>query len=87
MYYLEDRDMVIYLCSPFVRSLKDLEDRKMHLADIPIHDVTRDLLWMELMARYILIFYSLNTATRRTKDTKQHYILQLIVDLLHALMF
>ena len=52
MYYLEDRDMVIYLCSPFVRSLKDLEDRKMHLADIPIHDVTRDLLWMELMARY-----------------------------------
>ena len=51
MYYLEDRDMVIYLCSPFVRSLKDLEDRKMHLADIPIHDVTRDLLWMELMAR------------------------------------
>ena len=52
MFYLEDKDMVIYLCSPFVRSLKDLEDRKMHLADIPIHDVTRDLLWMELMARY-----------------------------------
>lgn len=49
---LKDESYVIYLCSPFVRSLRDLETRRMHLADIPIHDVTRDMLWMELLARY-----------------------------------
>ncbi len=52
MVQASDEDVIIYLCSPFVRSLKDLEANQMFLADIPMHDVTRDLLWMELMARY-----------------------------------
>lgn len=48
----EASDVVIYLCSPFVRALRDLEERKMFMSDIPIHDVTRDMLWMELMSRF-----------------------------------
>ena len=52
--YMEEHNMIVYLCSPFVRSLKDLEDRRLHLSDIPIHDVTRDLLWMELMTRLMI---------------------------------
>lgn len=51
MIYMKKEDLLIYLCSPFVRCLNDLEMRQMFIADIPIHDVTRDLLWMELMAR------------------------------------
>ena len=42
---------LLYMASPFVRSLHELEERSLHLADIPSHDVTRDLLWMELKAR------------------------------------
>ena len=42
---------LIYLCSPHVTSLQDLEQRNMKLADIPVHDVTRDVIWLQLIAR------------------------------------
>lgn len=35
---------MLYVCSPRVASLKELEDRCLHLSDIPQHDVTRDLI-------------------------------------------
>ena len=56
MMYDHVKNVIVYLCSPFVRCLNDLEQRKMYLADIPIHDVTRDLLWMELMSRWVVTF-------------------------------
>ena len=51
MISVDNDTLVIYLCSPFVRCLNDLEQRKMFLADIPIHDVTRDMLSHEFMGR------------------------------------
>ncbi|KAF7459699.1 Hypothetical predicted protein [Marmota monax] len=35
---------MIFLCSPKLRSLQELEERKMHLSDIAPHDTTRDLI-------------------------------------------
>ncbi|GCB79640.1 hypothetical protein scyTo_0016016 [Scyliorhinus torazame] len=35
---------MIYLCSPQLRCLQELEERKMHIADIAQHDTTRDLI-------------------------------------------
>lgn len=35
---------MIYLCSPKLRSLQELEERGLHLADIAQHDTTRDLI-------------------------------------------
>ena len=52
--YIEEHDLVLYLSSPFVRCLNDLEQRHMYIADIPIHDVTRDMLWVELMSRLVM---------------------------------
>ncbi|XP_076827686.1 guanylate cyclase soluble subunit beta-2 [Brachyhypopomus gauderio] len=35
---------MVYLCSPKLRSLHELEERGLHLADIAPHDTTRDLI-------------------------------------------
>lgn len=35
---------MVYLCSPKLRSLQELEERGLHLADIAQHDTTRDLI-------------------------------------------
>ncbi|XP_078088226.1 guanylate cyclase soluble subunit beta-2-like [Mustelus asterias] len=37
-------ECMIYLCSPQLRCLQELEERKMHIADIAQHDTTRDLI-------------------------------------------
>lgn len=35
---------MLYLCSPLLRTLHELEERHMHISDIAPHDVTRDLI-------------------------------------------
>ncbi len=42
--WMESLDCMIYLCSPKLRSLQELEERGLHLADIAQHDTTRDLI-------------------------------------------
>ncbi|XP_058885170.1 guanylate cyclase soluble subunit beta-2 [Acipenser ruthenus] len=44
MMWMESKGCMMYLCSPKLRSLQELEDRKMHIADIAQHDTTRDLI-------------------------------------------
>ncbi|XP_022108284.1 guanylate cyclase soluble subunit beta-2-like isoform X2 [Acanthaster planci] len=44
MVWMESLDAMVYICSPRVASLKELEARNLHLSDIPFHDVTRDLI-------------------------------------------
>ncbi|XP_043107603.1 guanylate cyclase soluble subunit beta-2 [Puntigrus tetrazona] len=44
MMWMESLDCMIYLCSPKLRSLQELEERGLHLADIAQHDTTRDLI-------------------------------------------
>ncbi|XP_077059758.1 guanylate cyclase soluble subunit beta-2 [Siphateles boraxobius] len=44
MMWMESMNCMIYLCSPKLRSLQELEERGLHLADIAQHDTTRDLI-------------------------------------------
>ncbi|KAM5180563.1 guanylate cyclase soluble subunit beta-2-like [Mantella aurantiaca] len=44
MIWMESIQCMIYMCSPKLRSLQELEERKMHISDIAKHDVTRDLI-------------------------------------------
>ncbi|XP_012578630.1 PREDICTED: guanylate cyclase soluble subunit beta-2-like [Condylura cristata] len=44
MIWMESMRCMIYMCSPKLRSLQELEERKMHLSDIAPHDTTRDLI-------------------------------------------
>ncbi len=41
---LKDLKHMIYLCSPYVTSVRDLLDHGLHLSDIPLHDATRNLI-------------------------------------------
>ncbi|ELK15231.1 Guanylate cyclase soluble subunit beta-2 [Pteropus alecto] len=43
MIWMEAVRCMIYLCSPKLRSLQELEERRMHLSDLAPHDTTRDL--------------------------------------------
>ncbi|XP_075707173.1 guanylate cyclase soluble subunit beta-2-like [Rhinoderma darwinii] len=44
MIWMDSIQCMIYMCSPKLRSLQELEERKMHISDIAKHDVTRDLI-------------------------------------------
>uniref|UniRef100_G1QUQ7 guanylate cyclase n=1 Tax=Nomascus leucogenys TaxID=61853 RepID=G1QUQ7_NOMLE len=44
MIWLESMWCMVYLCSPKLRSLQELEELNMHLSDIAPHDITRDLI-------------------------------------------
>ncbi|XP_017314218.1 guanylate cyclase soluble subunit beta-2 isoform X2 [Ictalurus punctatus] len=44
MVWMESLQCMVYLCSPKLRSLQELEERGLHLADIAQHDTTRDLI-------------------------------------------
>lgn len=51
MIFLPESDCILFLCSPRVRSIHDLDQRGLYLSDIPIHDATRGLLMMSQTAR------------------------------------
>uniref|UniRef100_F7FK82 guanylate cyclase n=1 Tax=Monodelphis domestica TaxID=13616 RepID=F7FK82_MONDO len=44
MIWMDSLQCMIYLCSPKLRSLQELEERNMHISDIARHDTTRDLI-------------------------------------------
>ncbi|XP_069829012.1 guanylate cyclase soluble subunit beta-2-like [Dendropsophus ebraccatus] len=44
MIWMDSIQCMIYMCSPKLRSLQELEERGMHISDIAKHDVTRDLI-------------------------------------------
>lgn len=43
MLYIEEKELILFLCSPSVLNLDDLNRRGLYLSDIPLHDATRDL--------------------------------------------
>lgn len=43
MTYMEDEDLMLFVCSPSVANLDDLNNTGLFLSDIPLHDATRDL--------------------------------------------
>uniref|UniRef100_A0A8C5LUX3 guanylate cyclase n=1 Tax=Leptobrachium leishanense TaxID=445787 RepID=A0A8C5LUX3_9ANUR len=44
MIWMESIQCIMYMCSPKLRSLQELEEQNMHISDIAKHDVTRDLI-------------------------------------------
>ena len=50
MMSLTDKRLILYLCSPYVETLDDLEERGFHISDLPTHDVTKYLLPSTLSA-------------------------------------
>lgn len=44
MIYLPKSDCILFLCSPRVSSLEELERRGLYLSDIPLHDATREVI-------------------------------------------
>lgn len=56
---------MIYLCSPKLRSLQELEERQMHLSDLAPHDTTRDLI---LLNQQRLAEMELSTQLERKKE-------------------
>lgn len=43
MTYMADKDLMLFVCSPSVANLDDLNNTGLFLSDIPLHDATRDL--------------------------------------------
>uniref|UniRef100_A0A8D2KY31 guanylate cyclase n=1 Tax=Varanus komodoensis TaxID=61221 RepID=A0A8D2KY31_VARKO len=44
MIWMESLQCMMYLCSPKLHSLEELEEQQMHLSDLAQHDTTRDLI-------------------------------------------
>ncbi|KAK3576872.1 hypothetical protein CHS0354_012926 [Potamilus streckersoni] len=43
MIYVEETDCILFMCSPNLTSLDELQRRGLYLSDIPLHDATREL--------------------------------------------
>lgn len=46
MVYAPESEGMLFICSPRVKRLQDLQQRGLYLSDIPIHDATRGMLMM-----------------------------------------
>ncbi|KAJ8282461.1 hypothetical protein COCON_G00049800 [Conger conger] len=44
MVWMESLSCMVYFCSPKLRSLEEMQERGLHIADIAQHDTTRDLI-------------------------------------------
>ncbi|XP_008064283.2 guanylate cyclase soluble subunit beta-2 [Carlito syrichta] len=65
MIWMESLRCMVYLCSPKLRSLQELEEHKMHLSDIAPHDTTRDLI---LLNQQRLAEIELSSQLERKKE-------------------
>ena len=55
---------ILFLCSPRVSSVEELENQGLYLSDIPVHDVTRDLL---LLNRHFRVEMTIAAELEETK--------------------
>lgn len=69
MLWMESLGCMLYLCSPKLRSLQELQYVGLHLADLAQHDVTRDLV---LLNQQRLAEMELTNQLERKKVGKQH---------------
>ena len=70
MVHAPESEAMLFICSPRVKRLQDLEQRGLYLSDIPIHDATRGMLMMGQAA-----------AAEFTKSVRLE---ELIIDLNHT---
>ncbi|XP_054168023.1 guanylate cyclase soluble subunit beta-1-like [Oppia nitens] len=69
MIYVSETDVVLFLCSPSVLNLDDLNRRGLYLSDIPLHDATRDLV---LLSEQFEAEYKLTKNLEILTDKLQH---------------
>ncbi len=69
MLYVSESDVVLFLCSPSVLNLDDLNRRGLYLSDIPLHDATRDLV---LLSEQFEAEYKLTKNLEILTDKLQH---------------
>jgi guanylate cyclase soluble subunit beta len=69
MLYVAETDLVLFLCSPSVLNLDDLNRRGLYLSDIPLHDATRDLV---LLSEQFEAEYKLTKNLEILTDKLQH---------------
>lgn len=65
MIWMESMRCMVYLCSPKLRSLQELEKCQMHLSDLAPHDTTRDLI---LLNQQRLAEMELSTQLEKKKE-------------------
>jgi guanylate cyclase soluble subunit beta len=89
MIYLPESDSVLFVCSPRVSSIYDLDQGGLYLSDIPLHDATRGLLMMSQTAQsefhHVIqleeVIGKLNIAQRSLEEEKGR-----MRDLLHQML-
>lgn len=59
------KDMVVFIASPRIKRVEDLEMQGLYLSDIPVHDVTRDLI---LLSRHLEAELHLSAELEETKQ-------------------
>ncbi|CAB1348486.1 unnamed protein product, partial [Coregonus sp. 'balchen'] len=69
MLWMESLQCMLYQASPLLRSLHELEERRMHISDIAPHDVTRDLI---LLNQQRLAEMELSNQLERKKEELRH---------------
>lgn len=89
MVYAPESEAMLFICSPRVKRLHDLEQRGLYLSDIPIHDATRGMLMMGQAAaaeftksvRLEELIMDLNATQKSLEAEKQR-----MSDLLHQML-
>lgn len=69
MVHIPANDLVLFLCSPSVLNLDDLNRKGLYLSDIPLHDATRDLV---LLSEQFEAEYNLTKNLEILTDRLQH---------------
>ena len=89
MVHCPESEAMLFICSPRVKMLHDLEHRKLYLSDIPIHDATRGMLMMSQAAAAEFtksvqleeLIMDLNLTQRSLEEEKKR-----MSDLLHQML-
>ena len=83
MIYMDDKaNHMLFLCSPRIKSLDDLESNRMYISDIPIHDAMRALIIMEVEKEMIMGDMNMLQSTRKRLDEEMSKMKRLLNDIL-----
>lgn len=82
MIYMNGHNHMLFLCSPRIKTLEDLESNKMYISDIPIHDAMRALIIMEVEKEMIMGDMNMLQWTRKHLDEEMNKMKRLLNDIL-----